>query len=264
MSPSTGPKHSVTWNHEPGATGAFTPGVQSDAPSLRGSTSHVSPRSRRVSARSSFSSGGPISGPIVVDGSLPCPTRRVRTASASWRWNRDPAAVRVDRIDPTRIASDAAEHFCPACPKAERTRSATARSGSALGVITSAFLPLVSAISRRSGRHDRNSSAVCDAPVSTTWSTAGCVTSRRPASPSSVCTSCRASAGMPPRCRAATPTSAHARTCGAGLITTDAPAASAATQPPSGMAIGKFQGGVTTTTRSGVNGAPSSSSARSA
>ena len=51
------------------------------------------------------------------------PTRSDETASTSWRRNRSEVAT-----EPTRISNDAAEHFCPACPNAERTASATARS----------------------------------------------------------------------------------------------------------------------------------------
>jgi hypothetical protein len=36
------------------------------------------------------------------------------TASISWLWNRLDLAT-----EPTRITSEAAEHFCPAWPKAE-------------------------------------------------------------------------------------------------------------------------------------------------
>ena len=57
----------------------------------------------------------------------------------------------------TRLA---AEHFWPACPNADFTTSETARSMSALGVTMMAFLPLVSASSGRSGRQERNISAV--------------------------------------------------------------------------------------------------------
>ncbi len=63
--------------------------------------------------------------------------------------------------EPTRITSEAAEHFWPACPKAEATTSLTASvEVGADGVTMMAFLPLVSASSGRSGRNDRNSSAV--------------------------------------------------------------------------------------------------------
>lgn len=49
-----------------------------------------------------------------------------------------------------------------------------------------------------------------------------------------------------------------------GLWMTADPAASAATVPPVGIAMGKFHGGVTTTISSGWNCAPSSFSSSSA
>ncbi len=49
------------------------------------------------------------------------------------------------------MSREAAEHFCPACPKAERTASATARSMSAAAVTTSAFFPDVSAYTSSDG-----------------------------------------------------------------------------------------------------------------
>ena len=72
---------------------------------------------------------------------------------------------------------------------------------------------------------------------------------------------------MPASCRAATATSTQPGVGWAGLMTTAAPAASAASTDPIGMATGKFHGGVTSTTWSQVNRAPGTrpkSSARSA
>ncbi len=60
---------------------------------------------------------------------------------------------------------------------------------------------------------------------------------------------------------------ADRRACGAGLMMTPLPAASAASTDPAGIATGKFQGGVTTVSRGGTEVAPStwsSSVARSA
>ena len=58
------------------------------------------------------------------------------------------------------MARLAAEHFWPEWPNADDTRSAAAKSMSALDVITMAFLPDVSASRRRSGFHDKNMRAV--------------------------------------------------------------------------------------------------------
>ncbi|CAH0326437.1 hypothetical protein SRABI128_05335 [Microbacterium sp. Bi128] len=77
------------------------------------------------------------------------------TASISWLWKRFDFAT-----EPTRITSEAAEHFWPAWPNAEYATSLAARSRSALGVTMMAFLPLVSASRGRSLRNERNSSAV--------------------------------------------------------------------------------------------------------
>ena len=103
--------------------------------------------------------------------------RVVRVADPQRRRRRRPAGrwKRCDRAtEPTRITRLAAEHFCPAWPNADFTTSATARSRSALGVTMMAFLPLVSASSGRSGRQERNSSAVSYPPVRMTRSTRGC------------------------------------------------------------------------------------------
>ena len=88
MTPSTGPKHSVRWNHEPGRTPKRTPGVQVWGPRRRGSTSHSSPSSRRVRARRSLPSGSLMVGPMVVARSVLTPTLMLVTASVSWRRRR--------------------------------------------------------------------------------------------------------------------------------------------------------------------------------
>ena len=102
----------------------------------------------------------------------------------------------------------------------------------------------------------------------TTAPTSGCVTSRRPASPSSDRTTWSTSAGRPwasSAVRTASPaTSAHTGVAGAGLRITADPAASAASAEPSEIATGKFHGGVTTASRTGANRAPSTPSSASA
>ena len=85
----------------------------------------------------------------------------------------DRSYERLDAALPTRIAREAAEHFCPACPNADFTRSATARSTSAEGVMTSAFLPDVSAMTSSDGRQPANRPAVSIEPVSRTRDTDG-------------------------------------------------------------------------------------------
>ena len=92
--------------------------------------------------------------------------------------------------------------------------------------------------------------ALSNAPVSTTADTRASVISDRPMSPSGQGKNCSTSRGTPAshkwfaRCHA-TPT-----VSGAGLRITLLPAMSAAVTPPQGMAYGKFQGGVITTTPS--------------
>ena len=166
--PSTGPKYSVVWNSLPGLTPVRMPGDQRrpDESSCFGSSSHDSPSWSVVSAPSSLSWAGSMIGLITVVGSSGQPTTSDETASSSWRLNRSDVPT-----DPTRIARLAAEHFWPAWPNALFDRSATARSRSALGVTTMAFLPLVSASSGRSGRQERNSLAVSQPPVRMTRST---------------------------------------------------------------------------------------------
>ena len=68
----------------PARTPIFTPGVhiRPSASRRRGSTSHSSPRSSSVSARSNLSAAGFTSGPIIVARSVAGPTRTLRTASA--------------------------------------------------------------------------------------------------------------------------------------------------------------------------------------
>ena len=68
---------------------------------------------------------------------------------------------------------DAAEHFCPAWPNADCTRSFTAASISAQAEINTAFFPLVSAIKLISGRQEVKSEAVSKDPVRITPSISG-------------------------------------------------------------------------------------------
>ena len=171
MMPSTGPKYSVLWNLLPALTPVLTPGDHSRPVSsnCRGSRIQLSPRPSSVSPERSFPPGASITGPIMASGSSGYPTLRVVTASTSCLRKRSDLAT-----DPTRMRMLAAEHFCPACPKALFTASATARSKSALGVTIKAFLPLVSANNGNSARQDRNNRAVSNAPVRISRSTPGC------------------------------------------------------------------------------------------
>ena len=217
MMPSTGPKHSVRWNHEPGCTSTRTPGDQRtpSSSSCAGSTSHRSPGSSVVRARSRFPLGGEMSGPAFVAGSRGEPTFRLRTASASRRWKEGSSYT-----DASTTARLAAEHFWPEWPNAERTRSLIAWSRSAAAVMTRVFLPLVSACSRSAGFQPRNSDAVSWLPVSMTRSTSSCVMSRRPTSSSGVQASCTTPSGTPARRSWSTRCAATARVSGAGFITT--------------------------------------------
>ena len=260
MRPSTGPKYSTWWNSLPGRTPARMPGRHSRSDNWRGFSNHDSPGPSSVRPRSSFSPGRSVRGPSSADGSLGHATVSDAAASISWSRNRRDFAT-----EPTRMPSEAAEHFCPACPKALATRSAAARSRSAEGITTMAFLPEVSASSGRSGRQERNISAVSAAPVSTTCSMRASVTSERPSGPSSTTTSWATSRGMPARQQASASSAAIRRAGGAGFRMTADPAASAAATPPSGIAIGKFHGEATSVRRGGTCVAPSTfSSARPA
>ena len=257
MTPSTGPKNSSRWKRDPGLTPVRIPGRQrrpsysAAASRARGATSHFSPSSRVVRAQSSFPRGVSITGPTSASGSVGGATRSDVVASTSCRRKRCERAT-----GPTRITSDAAEHFCPAWPKALLTTSDAARSRSADGMTIIAFLPLVSARSGRSGRHERKRAAVSHEPVRMTRSTPSCAMRRCPSSPSSTSTRASTSRGTPASHRASATTAAQRRACGAGLNTTPDPAASAASTPPAGIATGKFHGGVTTVSRAGTKTAP--------
>ncbi len=82
--------------------------------------------------------------------------------------------------------------------------------------------------------------------------------------PSSIVTKRSTSRGTPACQRASTMTAAHLRVCGAALMMTPLPTASAASTDPAGIATGKFHGGVTTVRLSGTNSAPSTASRRRA
>ena len=96
-----------------------------------------------------------ISGPVIVVGSAPSPTRMLRTVSARRRRNDGSSYTAASTMH--RLA---AEHFCPAWPNAARTTSRMAASTSAAAVTITAFLPLVSASTRSDGFQPRNSCAV--------------------------------------------------------------------------------------------------------
>ena len=151
------------------------------------------------------------------------------------------------------MARDAAEHFCPAWPKADCTKSFTAASISAQEVMRTAFFPLVSAIKLISGRHDVNKDAVSNEPVRMSPSISGCVMRYFPFSSSRIGKNCRTSLGTPPAHKWLTISQAVATVSGAGLRITVFPAANAAHTPPIGIAYGKFQGGTTKIVPSGVD-----------
>ncbi len=125
MTPRIGPKYSVRWYSLPRCTPARTPGLQSlpSSSSLVGSITHDSPAPSVVRPSSSLPSAGAMTGPICAVGSHGMPTVSERTPSTSWLCMR-----RERPACPTRIASDAAEHFWPAWPKALATMSFAARS----------------------------------------------------------------------------------------------------------------------------------------
>ena len=204
ITPSTGPKHSVQVElrcpaarraSRPGATGAGRrrPGA--------GSTSHRSPGSSVGElAQQRRRRGGRMSGPTRWPGRSAGPTRRLRTASASRAWKRGSSWTEA-----STMARLAAEHFWPAWPNAERTRSRMAWSRSAAAVIDDGVLAARLGVQRAGrGCQPRNSRAVSQAPVRTTASTSGWVTRRRPTSSSAHGTNCSTSAGTPAaqHCRA--------------------------------------------------------------
>ena len=152
----------------------------------------------------------------------------------------------------TIIPRLAAEHFCPAWPNADCTRSFTAASISAHAVITSAFLPLVSASKFKSLRHCTNILAVSNAPVRMSALISGCVIKYLPFSSSRLGINCSASYGIPASHICCASSHAVATVSGAGLKRTGLPAASAAKRPPAGIAYGKFHGGTTRTVPIGV------------
>ena len=110
--------------------------------------------------------------------------------------------------------------------------------------MTRAFLPEVSAKIRRSGRHERNRSAVSSAPVRITASTGRWVTRCRPTSLSWVRTNRTTSAARRRPSTCAT-ISAQRGVSGAGLNITVLPAASAEMTPPAGWRPGSSRAGTT-------------------
>ena len=122
---------------------------------------------------------------------------------------------------------------------------------SAHAVITSAFLPLVSASKLRSLRQDTKVSAVSNDPVRISALIAGWVTRYFPFSSSRLGRNCSASFGIPASHSCCASNQAVATVSGAGLNSTGFPAASAAKSPPAGIAYGKFHGGITNTVPTG-------------
>ena len=124
--------------------------------------------------------------------------------------------------------NEAAEHFWPAWPNADCTTSLAARSRSADGVTMTAFLPEVSASKGRSGRNERNSSAVSYAPVRMSRSTFR-VSNQGGTQVALAQLHVREQPrGTPASHSASTMTAPHRLASAAGLITTAEPAASAA------------------------------------
>ena len=141
--PSTGPKHSVGGTTSRGRRRASRRGTTA-APRRRAGAAHE-PRLARVERgqrpQQLAASAGSMRGPTAVPRSVAGPTRRDATASASWRRSRSTRPA-----EPTRMSSDGGGALLAGVPERRlRTTSATARSTSADGVTTSAFLPDVSA-----------------------------------------------------------------------------------------------------------------------
>ena len=233
----------------------------------RGSTSHVSPAPSVVSASSSLPVGR-LDERAHLRRRVGRRSRRAGddTASTSWRRKRSDAPT-----EPTRITRLAAEHFWPAWPKALTSRRRRRRGrGRRSASRRCAFLPLVSASSGRSARHERNSSRRLErAGEDHAVDRAGAATSRRPRSPSSTSTSASTSRGTPASHRASTST-APQRGPGRRGLDDDAAARGERREhaDPAGIATGKFHGGVTTVSARRARTRPrrrrSSSSARSA
>ena len=123
-----------------------------------------------------------------------------------------------------------------------------ARSRSLIAVTIVAFLPPVSASRFIAGLAASIRSAVAVPPVRMTTSTAGELTSRLPPSSTEHGASWSASIGTPARQKHWQSTYAQSTVCGEGFTITVLPAASPATMPPHGIAIGKFHGDTTATT----------------
>ncbi|CAB4877223.1 unannotated protein [freshwater metagenome] len=90
-----------------------------------------------------------------------------------------------------------------------------------------------------------------------TRSTRGSAINVEPSDRSANVTNCNASRGTPAAHNASTITAPLRRARVAGLIITGEPAARAARVEPAGIATGKFHGGATTVSLTGMNLAPS-------
>ena len=198
MTPSTGPNHSVRWLHEPGCTPSLHPGRQRwpVSSSCRGSTSQDSPSLEAWSARAAAAaSAGRMSGPIVVAGSGagdPRPQAGHRVAQLA-QEGRVVVHRRLDDGQAGRRAllAGVAEGRGARgrVPRGRRRRSRPSPRSRSCRWSRRAGC--------RSGRHEVNSRAVSNDPVSTTASTSSWVTRCRPTSSSRVGRSCRTSRGTP-------------------------------------------------------------------
>ena len=141
-----------------------------------------------------------------------------------------------------------AEHFWPLWPKADWTACLIASSRSLMAVTIPAFLPPVSAQSRRLGVAASMARAVSVPPVRITAETSEWATSLAPGPAPEQGRNCSVCRETPARQKHWHTSQATSTASEAGLRITVLPAASAAAIPPQGMAIGKFQGGTTTTT----------------
>jgi hypothetical protein len=123
-----------------------------------------------------------------------------------------------------------------------------ARSRSDTAVTMVASFPPVSANRASRGLSPSIVSAVSVPPVRITAFTCGLFTSLRPSRPPEHGRNCSACFDTPARQKHWHISHATSTVSEAGLMMTVLPAASAAATPPHGMAMGKFQGGTTTTT----------------
>ena len=180
----------------PARTPSLMPGDHrhGSAGSTFGGSSHSSPGSSTVSARSSFGDGGPIKGVTTLPKSVAGPTLRLAAAS------RNAAAEGRDRRKPRPRGSPG----WPRSTSAPSGRTPTgpgrliARSRSAMRRDDDRVLAAgLGHQGRSDGRQPRNIRAVSYAPVSTTVATRGSVTRARPSSPSGHGWNCSTSRGTP-------------------------------------------------------------------